>query len=369
MSRELIVLYGNDQGSNNVLDSVEKAANEQGLDVLRIPGLNVPVTNEHRARAAEASVIVLGISNSSGMPEVGFVKELLAENPALKGKIVFVEDFPGANGIRNEALRSIAEFCHLCAIMPSSYDAAERSVYKHVYTVGYPDHWLPSIDNIRFGIEARKSGAVIKRRIGVNGDSVTVGADEIVIYVSGFIDPEIETKALREILAIEQIRERPIITHFRAHPGEKNRLELKEAIATRDELLFGQWEIENEEIANAGRDYDARLIGVSDIIVAHPGATSTFFAGSLAKKMICVMEFVRPEVVHAQSYNYRSSGQRTHLIEKISELRYALWSLMRWDSHETQVLRVKLRSNTIRLDPKNPPSFGRNVVKVIRNLF
>ena len=44
-----VVLYGNDQGANRVLDSVENEAQAQGLNTLRIPGLNAPISIEHHS--------------------------------------------------------------------------------------------------------------------------------------------------------------------------------------------------------------------------------------------------------------------------------------------------------------------------------
>ena len=79
----LVVLYGNDQGANNVLDLVEKAAKVQGFNTLRIPGLNAPISEELEARASHASAVVLGVSGlgvSGKIPEAEFANDLLLKN-------------------------------------------------------------------------------------------------------------------------------------------------------------------------------------------------------------------------------------------------------------------------------------------------
>lgn len=342
---------------------MEIAAQAQGLNTLRIPGLNVQISEANRAAAARASAVVLGVSGN--MPEAKFALDLLIKNPELRGKIVFVEDFPTSNGIQNQTLRYIGRDSRLCAILPSAPNSQECFVYSKVHTVGYPDHWLPAIENIAFGIEARKSGILVKRRRG-DDKCYPVGADEIVVYVSGFIS--FEAEHLRQILAIEKVLDRSVIVHYRAHPSEQNRPDLESVIMKRDALLEGRWEVANEEIAMAGRDSDPRLIGVSDITIANPGHVSTFYAGSLRKKMICVMGFVKVGS-ESSSYDYRFSGLRTHLVERVSDVRAAMEALMTNGSPEQVALEEKQKLNTIPFDPSKPPSFGKNVVDIVRSLI
>ncbi|OGI82280.1 MAG: hypothetical protein A2931_02920 [Candidatus Niyogibacteria bacterium RIFCSPLOWO2_01_FULL_45_48] len=362
--RSLVVLWGRDQGANNVLDLVEKSVKEQGIWTLRIPGLNSAISEEHRSVALHASAVVLGVSGN--VPEAKFAYGLLAQNPKLAGKIVFIEDFPTSNGTQDPLLRSMGSALHLCAILPSAPNAPELSVYRQVHTVGYPDHWIPAIENIRFGIEARKSGGIRKRRRGGVG-SCFVGRDEVIIYVSGFSG--FTAGYLRQIMEIEKVLGVPVVIHYRAHPSEQNRPELSQVIKERDALLEGRWEIANQEISDAGRDSDPRLIGVSDITVANPGHVSTFFAGSLRKKMVCIMEFLENKDVGSSSYDYRFAGFRTHLIESFSDLLQAVKALLDDGSPESKNLAEKQRLNTIPFDPQNPPSYGKNVVDVIKNLI
>src|SRR3989344_7253677 len=119
----------------------------------------------------------------------------------------------------------------------------------------------------------------------------------------------------------------------------------------------------------AGRDSDSRLLGVSDIAIFHPGSTSTFYAGSLRKSVICVMEFVSPENVRSSSYDYRFAGLRTHLVECVSDIRGAMEALLTDGSSEQRELAEKQRLNTIPFDPQNPPSYGKNVLGVVKGLI
>ena len=119
----------------------------------------------------------------------------------------------------------------------------------------------------------------------------------------------------------------------------------------------------------AGRDSDPRLLGVSDIAIAHPGSTNTFYAGSLRKRVICVMEFVKPEDARSSSYDYRSTGLRTHLVQRVSDIRGAMEALLTDGSPEQLELAEKQRLNTIPFDPQNPPSYGKNVLGVVRGLI
>ena len=367
--RGAVILYGNDQGANNVLKLVQEAAQAEGLNTLRIPGLNAQIPEELKVRASRASAVVLGVSGlrvSGKMPEAEFASDLLLRNPNLAGKIVFIEDFPTSTGIQYPPLRKIGSAAHLCTILPSLPDAPERRVYRKVHTVGYPDHWLPAIENIGVGIRARESGVVRKRRRG-SAESCLVGPDEVVVYVSGFVG--FRPKYLRQILDIKEVLGRPVVAHYRAHPSEQNIPKLKRLIEERDALLEGQWEIANEEIAMAGRDSDPRLTGVSDIVVAHPGHTANFYAGSLQIRMVCVMEFVSRENLKSSSYHYPSTGLRTHLVQRVSDIRGAMEALLTDGSPEQLELAEKQRLNTIPFDPQNPPSYGRNVLGVVRVLI
>ena len=364
MSEKLVVLYGNDQGANNVLDLVEKSAKEQGFQTLRIPGFKAVISDEHIAVALRADAVVLGVSGD--VPEAKFAHYLLAKEPDMDGRMVFIEDFPTSNGNQDPVLRSIGRVSHLCSILPPAENSRELSVYRRVHVVGYPDHWLPAIENIAFGIEARKSGVVRKRRRGYTG-SRFVSPGEVVVYVSGFVG--FSPEYMRRILEIKEIIGRPVLVHYRAHPSEQNRPELAELIKKRDALFEGRWEIANKEIADAGRDSDTRLIGVSDIVIANPGHVSTFYAGSLRKKMICVMEFVESKAGGTSSYDYRFSGLRTHMVERVSDIREAMQALMTEGSPEQTALEEKQKLNTIPFDPKNPPSYGKNVMEVVKNLI
>ena len=224
--RGAVILYGNDQGANNVLDSVEKAARAEGLNTLRIPGLNVPISEELKARASRASALVLGVSGlraSGKIPEAEFASDLLLRNPDLAGKIVVTEDFPTSNGTQDPTFREVGRAAHLCTILPSLPDAPERRTYREVHTVGHPDHWRPAIENIGVGIRARKSGAVLKRRRG-SAESCLVGSDEVVVYIAGFIG--FRPEHLRQILDIKEVLGRPVVAHYRAHPSEQNRPDL-----------------------------------------------------------------------------------------------------------------------------------------------
>jgi len=279
---------------------------------------------------------------------------------------VVIEDFPTSNGTQDPTFRKIGPASHLCTILPSLPDAPERRVYRKVHTVGYPDHWIPAIENIGVGIKARKSGVVRKRKRG-SAESCLVGSDEVVVFVSGFVG--FKPEYLRQILDIKEVLGRPVIAHYRAHPSEQNRSKLKQLIKERDALLEEQWEIANEEIAMAGRDSDSRLIGVSDIVIAHPGSTCTFYAGSLGKKLICVMEFIEQEGAQSSSYDYSLTGLRTHLVECVSDVRGAMEALLTAGSPEQLKLAEKQELNTIPFDPQNPPSYGKNVLGVVRGLI
>ena len=89
MSEKLVVLYGNDQGANNVLDLVEKSAKEQGFQTLRIPGFKAVISDEHIAVALRADAVVLGVSGD--VPEAKFAHYLLAKEPDMDGRMVFLK--------------------------------------------------------------------------------------------------------------------------------------------------------------------------------------------------------------------------------------------------------------------------------------
>ena len=146
--RGAVILYGNDQGANNVLKLVQEAAQAEGLNTLRIPGLNAQIPEELKVRASRASAVVLGVSGldvSGKMPEAEFANDLLLKNPGLAGRIVFIEDIPTSTGIQYPPLRESGRAFHLCTILPSLPDAPEHRVYCKVHTVGYPDHWLTGV--------------------------------------------------------------------------------------------------------------------------------------------------------------------------------------------------------------------------------
>src|SRR3989338_3653059 len=127
-----VTLYGNDQGANNVLDAIAKAAEEHAdVTIVRIPGLNIAVPDRLREHLHTSSAAIFGIS--SGIPEARLAAEALTKNPDLSGNIFFAEDYPGSSGIQDPVLREIGRHAHLCSIFDLPEDAPERAVYRAVH--------------------------------------------------------------------------------------------------------------------------------------------------------------------------------------------------------------------------------------------
>lgn len=369
MTRQFkVTLFGNDQGACNVLDAVAQAAAGHGdVDLVRVPGLNEVVSEESLLSLAQSDVVVFGISSGdkSGV-EARLGVEVLRRTPALSGKIIFVEDFPGSSGVADSAHRAIGLDSHLCSIMTLPPDAPERKIYRSVQAVGLPDHWSPSLQNILEGERFRRSG-LKKRRHGTD-ECVPVESNAVIIYFSGSQDPSMEASALRVLFSIQEIESRPVLVHFRAHPGERNRAELKDGIAARDALLDGRWELASPEVTDVGRLTDSRLIGASDVTVAHPGATSIFFAAALRRRMVCPMEFVTEIQRSTSSWDYGQAARYTHVVDRLSDVPSAIAALLRDNSSEEEALRRKQEANTLPFDATTPLTYGKNVMEFIRSV-
>lgn len=359
-------LYGNNQGANNVIDSVEQTARETGVGVTRLPGLNVPIVDEIRDQFYKSDAIILGIStgDTSGI-EARLALEAAQHNPSLTGKIVFIEDFPGSSNIQDADHQRVGHQSHLCSIMQVPPGAREHSVYKHIHAVGLPDHWIPSMQNIVEGSAFRTGGSLKKRRRRSN-EHVPV-SDEVVLYLSGFKDPVVEKIAIETLLRLREVDGREVLVHFRPHPGEVNQPDLAQAIAERDALLAGEWELASPEIVDAGRQTDSRLIGVSDVPVVHPAATSIFLAAALRRRMLSVMELATEEHRSGTSFNSRENTPRyVHVVERLTEVRHAIGALLCADSPESQALLSRQIENYSVFDTDSSPGYGRKVMEVVR---
>lgn len=370
MRKLQIAVYANDQGSIDVTNSFLAAAKaDDDLDPIQIPGLNIAVSDDARERLYQSDALVLGISSgqASGI-EARLAAEALRYNPALRGRILFLEDFPGSSGVKDPDTRRVGQYAHLCSILPVSKVALERSVYQEIHTVGYPDHWVSDMRTIQTGIDLRSNDRLQKKRRGTTA-SIPVNPSDLVVYFSGFQQPDTEAKVLQRLLSIGKVRGRNVLVHFRAHPGERNRPELQSAIAARNALLQGQWEVKNPEVTDAGRSTNALLSGVADIIVAHPGTTSNFYMSPLRKKMICVMEFVSSAERASESYDYALTGRNTYLIDHLADLQAAITALTADDSPESVALRRKQKRNVLAFNRKSPPSYGKNVLRVLKNIL
>jgi len=358
--RPQVTLYGNDQGANNVLDSVAQSVG--GFSVQRIPGLNVPVTQEAVRRARHSAAVILGFSG--GRPEALFARDLLDQDPSIAGSIVFVEDFPRTAGTELQLMKEVAPAATACTILSGQEQELRQFGYRDSETVGAPDHWVRILENMSLGMEVRRSGKLQKRRRG-GDERVDVAPHEQIVYVSGSKDPEAESALLSHLLKGKGDSGQELIVHFRAHPGEKNRPELQAKIAERDALLRGSWEIANEEIAQAGRDSDGRLAGVADVIVAHPGATITHLTSTYDKRIVAVMGLVTP-AEWKDGYDYRLAEQTTHIVERAEQCRDAIRALLRDGSQEQRTLAAKQAGGKLSFDPKYP--FGTKVAEVVRKV-
>lgn len=370
MKKLTVGVYANDQGAIDVTTSFLAVAKlDDDLDLIQIPGLNIPVSPELLERLSTSDALVLGISSglAAGI-EARLAWQALERNPALSGRILFLEDFPESSGTKDLDVYQIGWHAQLCSIMPVPENAPERSVYGQVHTVGYPDHWITDMQNIQKGTDLRTNGHLRKKRRGTT-EMIPVGPNDLVVYFSGFKEPKTEERVLQQLLSIESVRGKTLLVHFRAHPGERNRPELQEAIAARDALLQGQWEIENPEVIDAGRLTNSLLTGLSDIVVAHPGTTSNFYMSPLRKKMICVMEVVAPKDRARESYDYALTGRNTYLIEKIGDIPTAITALATDNSLESVALRRKQKRNALQFDPQSPPSYGTNVLRVLKEIL
>lgn len=367
MRRAKLVLFGNDQGANNVLNAVQNAASAHtDLNIVRIPGLT-PVSEELKKTMRESDMLVLGISSgATSGTEARHALEALAQNPKLSGKILFVEDFPGSSGIKDPAHSEIGKRALLCSIMHVPANAPEWSVYGDVRAVGFPDHWVPSIQNILEGEQLRRAKSLRKRRRG-SEELVPLTADEVVIYLSGSQDPDMEMRTLQTLLSM-RFPERMVV-HFRAHPGERNRPELADKIAERDAFLAGTWELASPEVIDQGRMTDSRLIGASDVTVAHPGATSIFFAAALRKRMVCPMEFVTETQCQSSSWDYAQAERYVYTIGQIRDLSPTIVALLDENSADSADLRKKQEANAFTFDPHVPQIYGRNVMQVVREII
>lgn len=357
--RPQVTLYGNDQGANNVLDSVERSVGD--FFVQRIPGLNVPVTQEAVRRARHSAAVVLGFSG--GRPEALFARDLLDQDPSVAGSIVFVEDFPRTAGTEPQQMKEVAPAATACTILSGQEQELRQFGYRDSETVGAPDHWVRILENMSLGMEARRNGTLQKRRRG-SDERLPVLPHEKIVYVSGFYDPVAEQALLSHLLDTSGDSQE-LLVHFRAHPGEKNRPELQAKIAERDALLRGSWEIADEEIAQAGRDSDGRLAGAADVIVAHPGATITNLTATYGKHIVAVLGLVTP-AEWKDGYDYRLAERTTHLVERTDQCRDAIHALLRGGSQEQRTLAAKQAGGKLSFDPKYP--FGTKVAEVVRKV-
>lgn len=244
-------------------------------------------------------------------------------------------------------------------------DAPERKMYAGVHTVGLPDHWYPTAQEILRGNAIRKEQGLTKHRRD-SGESQMVG-DETVLYLSGFKDPEKEASALQQLLAIDTINGKPLLVHFRPHPGEKSRPELAESVAKRDALLQDQWQISSTDILTGDRAEDARLIGASDLALVHPGATSIFLAAALRRKMLAVMEFVQPQELASSSYDYSQTQRYVHVVVDIASMHNAVAGLI----DETSAASVRLRNTQEKnaLPMSVEGEYAKNVAAIMHNLL
>jgi hypothetical protein len=366
MARRLTcALYGNDQGAIDVLGSIaDAAALDLDVHILRIPGLDLEISPVLRERLYRCDAAVFGISTQ--MPEATLAMEALTHNPMLSGNMFFAEDFPGSSGIQDPILRSIGRHARLCSIMTLPDDAPERSVYRSVHAVGCPDHWLPSIRQIQAGMDLRSSGVLRKKRRGTR-EEIPIDRSDVIVYVSGFKEPAYETHVLQYLYTLRAAGGKPLLIDFRPHPGERS-LAVQQAIERRDALLKDQWEIVMPAMNHAEAFMDSLHIGLSDIAIAHPGATSTFLVGSLRKKMICVRAFIQPWHREESSYDYSMTGRTTHVIDRLMDLPTAIEALTQEDSPQSLALRKKQAAHALPFDPTQGSRYGRNIIDLLKRM-
>ncbi len=361
-------LYANDQGANNVLDAVEQAAKASGrFEVVRIPGLNLDVGDDAIAKLASASALVFGISSgATAGAELRVATRALTANRNLWGKMLCVEDFPGSSGVKD--VYSLGESLHLGSIMPLGPDAPERAAYKDVHVLGSPDHWVPSMQNIEHGATDRRNWIVMKRKRGSTQVGL-LGPSDIVVYFSGFKTPDKEEATLKQLLSVKKVEGRDVVIHFRPHPGESNQRALVEAIRKRDALLDGQWELAVPAIVNGNKLADSWLLGVTDLTVAHPGATSNFWMAALRRPMICNMGYVSEADQAASSYDYNLTRRNVLAVESDEELPEVVSRLLtKKDALYTNLVAQQQR-NAQAFDLTQPPTYGKNVLAIIEKLL
>ncbi len=361
-----VLLYGNDKGAMTVLQAVEQAAQatEFGeLNLYRIQGDNVPVSEEDWGRLATSDAVIFGIS--SGMPEALLASWALGKNPALAGKIFFMEDFPGSSGIHSDVLKGIGKQLRLCSILPLPLDAPERDVYGAVHTVGCPDHWVPSMRQIQEGTTARQGATLRKRRRGME-EAVSLSPNELVVYVTGFKDPVMELKALRHLRSLSSMEGPPFLVHFRAHPGERANPKLAEAILERDALLQGDWEIVVPPHVDQ-KLVEPWMIGVADVTVVFSGSTSQFWGAAARKKMVCPREFELGRTTKTSSYDYALVERSVHVVKRVDELGGAIGALVVKNSPEAAALLAKQEKNAFSFGDDDGVSHGKNVLQLVKD--
>lgn len=365
MGTNIVTLWGRDQGAINVLDAVEKAARERGgfYALRRYPGHSGDNPSGLAEALTESRVAVLGIS--SGMPEALIAKMAIQRNPELR--VVFVQDLPSSSGVQDPMVREVGKSCTLCSIFGVPLDAPERDVFGSVVEVGFPDHWLPILNAMEFGNDFRAEGVLKLRRHGETGAGITAPPETVLIYISGFKDPLMEFAFLRELRLLKRIGDRPVVVHFRAHPGEKNFPELQEPILSREAILTQTWEVANPELVT-GDNQDAKLIGAADITIAHPGATAVFHVGALRKKLICSMECVTEAHRRESSYDYAFTRKApVKVIEWNEQLPSAIRSLL-LDTPERAELARRLEEAPL-FDSTTQTRYGERVMEVVENLL
>jgi len=364
-----MTLYGHDRGANDVLDSVVRVASEEAdMDIVRIPSFGVPVSDGLKEQLYQSDAAIFGISSDTAAgSEARLALEALQRKPALSGKIFFVEDFPGSSGIQDPDHRKIGPHAHLCSIEMLPRDAPEWTVYRGVHAVGIPDHWGSAMTNILDAEGVRQRDGLVKRLRGTI-TCVSVLPNEIVVYLPGFKDPVMEERMLRVLLSINEIGGRPVLVHFRPHPGECHCPELAQAIVVRDAFLTGQWELANPKITDPSDFQNARLIGASDISIAHPGAIATFHVAALRRQMVCPMEFVTEENRRGTSYDCSRAVRYAHVVEHLDDVPDALTALLDCNSSESMALRRRQEAHTLAFDPEATSAYGKRVMEEVSNV-
>lgn len=358
-----ITLYGNDQGANNVLDSVQQVAQERGFSVYRIPGLNQQVTEQAIEDARGSAAVVLGLSTNR--PEADVAKRLLVRYPELAGKFVAVEDLPGTAYAQWENMKSIAPQVTMCTALPTEALRA-REGFKAMHTVGTPDHWTAMWNNVRIGKEMRARGEILIQHS--NGHAEPLPRHAIVTYVPGFIRPKEEANILRHLAAIPTLRGGEHMVVFRPHPGEQNRPELAQAIHNRDAILHDHIKVVNDTIQSAGRGADAMLLGMSDIAVTFPAQTTTFVAGSLDKNVISPYSVLLPEDL-ADGFDYAVAHKIAETVPNIDHFQAIAEELLTPGSVREIALRTRQRINSVIPDMSRPLQSAQRMMDAVDGMM